>query len=115
MGIARFNSDGTLDAGFGNGGRVLADMGDGNIVVVRKMLLQPNGAIVIGGYAGPPFYNFALARYDQNGQLDAGFGVGGKVLLNEIGGRTDGRLYDMALQRDGRIVLAAGRVLARLN
>jgi uncharacterized delta-60 repeat protein len=50
--------------------------------------------------------DFALARYLSDGQLDETFGNAGLV-ITDVGGALD-EIYDLALQRDGRIV-AVGR------
>ncbi len=112
--LARFNTNGALDAGFGAGGpdgdgRATADLfGDDNLA--RSLALQSDGKIVLGGYA----YNgsdkdFALARFNTNGALDAGFGAGGP----DGDGRATAdflknidELYDIVLQPDGKIVAA---------
>lgn len=72
-GLARFNSNGSLDSSFidpqicGNGS-------------VRSLALQANGAVVVGGYfyhigdCNGPFHEF-LARFSSNGTFDAAFPV----------------------------------------
>jgi len=77
--LARFNTDGSLDASFGNTGKVTTDFGDPDDVGVlcpasRKdcsndaahaVAIQRDGQIVAAGGAGPftPSRAFALARY----------------------------------------------------
>jgi hypothetical protein len=46
----------------------------------------------------------ALARYDDNGTLDPGFGTGGRV-TTDFAGFSD-TAYAVAVQPDGRIVAA---------
>ncbi|MFT4101619.1 MAG: Calx-beta domain-containing protein [Burkholderiaceae bacterium] len=102
--LARFNADGSPDAGFGSGGRVTTDMIAGGIVQeeARAVAIQPDGRIVVAGFTrnGLPF-SFALTRYHPDGSLDTGFGAAGKV----TGGIT-GRAFAVAIQADGRIVVA---------
>ncbi len=92
--IVRFNTDGTLDQGFGVGGKVTT-----NFVGVRpggvsnpatSILVQADGKILVGGSASVCPRNCgerktALARYNANGSLDAGFGSGGMVSVVAIG------------------------------
>ncbi len=69
------------------------------------VVLQPDGKIIVAGYA---FVNlnddFAVARYNPNGSLDTGFGSGGRVVTDFVGGTDHG--LAVALQLDGKIVVA---------
>ena len=105
--LARYNTNGTLDAGFGTGGKVTTDVGGLNDGA-QSVALQPDGKIVTAGQGGPGSqgFAFALARYNGNGTLDSGFGTSGK-LTTDFGGFTDSA-SSVAVQPDGKIV-AAGR------
>jgi uncharacterized delta-60 repeat protein len=107
--LARYNPDGSLDASFGTGGKVTTDFpnqfGSGN-AVAGAAILQPDGKIVAGGTAHDmfgQFYDFALARYNPDGSLDASFGAAGRVTTDI--GDTDS-IASLALQPDGKIVAA---------
>src|SRR4029450_7595452 len=64
-----------------------------------------DGKITAGGFAANrPFANFALARYNTDGTLDNSFGTGGKVTTDP--GGVSGQAYSLAVQPDGKIVLA---------
>ncbi len=100
---ARYNTDGSVDAGFGTGGRVTTDF-DGGFDFAEAIALQGDGGILVGG--GAPInddFDFALARYDADGIPDLSFGIGGKRTLGLLG-------YDIgtavALQSDGKVLLA---------
>ncbi|HJQ22921.1 MAG TPA: delta-60 repeat domain-containing protein [Blastocatellia bacterium] len=96
--LARYNNDGSLDSSFGSGGKLTNDfMSAGGSAA--SVAIQADGRIIAAGTSGS---SFALARYNANGALDATFGSGGKVLAN-FGGTSVG--YDLALQRDGRLIL----------
>jgi len=109
--LARFNADGSLDTSFGTGGgKVITDMGSGNRAEeATAVAIQPDGKIVVAGYAAipnvppaPPLPpTFALVRYDTDGSLDTSFGTGGRV-----SGGVNGQAYAVAIQPDGKIVLA---------
>ncbi|MER5310815.1 calcium-binding protein [Streptomyces sp. NPDC002773] len=99
IGVARYHSDGSLDTGFSGDGMVATDFGGtefGNAVAV-----QPDGKIVA---AGSGDVGFIALRYNADGSPDAGFGTGGRTAVNPPGG--GGAAYDMALQQNGKIVLA---------
>jgi uncharacterized delta-60 repeat protein len=81
--LARYNPNGTLDASFGEEGKVSTDFFQ-RAEGVTAMALQADGRVVVAGVASPNAGAalFAVARYNTDGSLDAGFGSGGKVSLN---------------------------------
>jgi uncharacterized delta-60 repeat protein len=97
--LARYDAAGTLDPTFGTAGLVTTDFG-GSVDRAFAMALQPDGKLVV---AGDSDANFALARYNPNGSLDASFGSGGKVLTS-FGGIDQASA--VILQPDGKIVVA---------
>ncbi|MGI8820668.1 MAG: delta-60 repeat domain-containing protein, partial [Chthoniobacterales bacterium] len=98
--LARYNSDGSLDATFGNGGTVENDFGQGLESYAIALMIQPDGKLVI---AGGSSYEFLVARYNSNGTLDTTFGGSGFRLAN-FSSNWDAAT-DAALQPDGKIVL----------
>jgi uncharacterized delta-60 repeat protein len=101
--LARYNSNGTLDATYGTGGKVFTDFSSG-VDQAYSMALQPDGKVVAAGlvgYAG--VINIGIARYKTNGNLDSTFGVNGKV-ITLVG--NDSRASAVALQPDGKIIIA---------
>jgi uncharacterized delta-60 repeat protein len=85
FGLARYSSNGILDATFGNGGLVTTLVGV-RVDVPTAMLLQPNGKIVMAGFevgqegiAG----KMSMVRYNSNGSLDTTFGIGGISLVTD--------------------------------
>ncbi len=100
--VARYNTDGSLDASFGMGGLVITDFGGfdgGNAVAIQK-----DGKIVVAGFAGDEDSVFAVARYNRDGSLDITFGVDGKVTTDFSADADIGNA--VALQKDGKIVVA---------
>jgi uncharacterized delta-60 repeat protein len=117
-GLVRYNPDGSIDLGFGTGGSVTTDFG-GNFDWAGDLVLQPDGKIVVTGVEGDVSgaeRDFAVARYQPDGALDASFGVGGMV-TTDLGGTDDTRA--MILQPDGKIVVGGQTAndlgLARYN
>jgi uncharacterized delta-60 repeat protein len=105
-GLARYNSDGSLDESFGAGGHVMTDI-FGVADVPRALVLQPDGKLVAAGNAkidGGAHGHFALARYNPDGSLDESFGLGG-IATTEIPG-PNGTANALVLQPDGKFVAA---------
>jgi uncharacterized delta-60 repeat protein len=108
--LARYNSDGSLDASFGNAGLVTTQFSDGSTIYptsISAMGIQPDGKIVAVGTAHASTMTtidgyFALARYNSDGSLDGAFGRGGTVFTTSSG---DSFATAMAIQPDGRIVV----------
>jgi uncharacterized delta-60 repeat protein len=103
--VARYNSNGALDAGFANGGKAISDF-FGSSDIVNGMVIQPDGNIVVVGSAFNPSADsasFALARYDNSGALDGSFGGSGQVTTNFAGAS---EADAVALRSDGKIIVA---------
>ena len=104
--IARYNTDGSLDASFGNNGKVTTDF-PGLAAVISAVVIQPDGKIVVAGGAFPLFVfagDFKVARYNPNGSLDTSFGNGGIVTTVFPGNGS--YAFALALQSDGKIIAA---------
>jgi uncharacterized delta-60 repeat protein len=105
--LLRYNPDGSLDTGFGAGGKVVTDIGSPTGAtddLAEALAIQPDGKIVLAGRAGG---DFALARYNPDGSLDTGFGTGGKV-VTDIGSSWDDFVQAVAILPGGKIVVAGG-------
>jgi uncharacterized delta-60 repeat protein len=102
FGLARFNQDGTLDNSFDMDGKVSTDFGN-SIDIAVALTIQPDGKILAAGYTLYSISFFAMARYNTDGSLDASFGTGGLVSTAFTG---DDEAYAIALQDDGKILLA---------
>jgi uncharacterized delta-60 repeat protein len=80
--IARYNTDGSLDASFGSGGGVVTPVdpntgcctGDAAFAVA----VQTDGKIVVAGRTGRYPEDFGLVRYNTDGSLDTSYGDGGR-------------------------------------
>ena len=108
--VARYNADGTLDTSFGAGGKVTTAF-FGTYNSAHAVVVQPDGRIVVAGFAGNSFAGlfdgrFGVARFNANGTLDTtGFGNGTGKVITDFGG-TMSNATSVALQEDGKIVVA---------
>lgn len=111
--VARYNSEGTLDMSFDGDGMVATDF-MGNDEYGSSVVLQPDGKIVVAGRSGTfKNYDFAMVRYNADGTLDRSFDGDG-MLTTDFSG-SDDNYFSIALQNDGKIVVAGARALARFN
>lgn len=100
--VARYNSNGSLDAGFGSGGIVITPIGGFNDRGMISTVQSDGKIIVFGDFDAGGRDRLFLARYNTNGTLDSGFGSGGKVIA-EFQDHNGAR--DIALQSDGKIIV----------
>ena len=81
--LARYNTDGSLDQGFGGGGIVNTSITTGDSDG-RAVAVLPNGKIIVAGYSAiASAYGPAMARYNDDGSLDTAFGNNGRVERKE--------------------------------
>ncbi len=105
--MVRYNSDGTLDAGFGAAGKVVTAIsaGGGNDQTYN-LLQQADGKLVLSGYSvvnGST--NFTLARYLSTGVLDNDFATAG--VKTALTGSESARA--VLQQADGKLVTVGNK------
>jgi uncharacterized delta-60 repeat protein len=113
-GLVRYNSDGSLDSSFGNGGKVATPLITGRANYVNAVRIQPDGKIVVVGTGTEnsplsPNRNIVVLRYNANGSPDTSFGSSGRI-DTFIGYASSAR--GLAIQPDGKLVVAGS---ARVN
>jgi uncharacterized delta-60 repeat protein len=115
--LARYNSDGTLDTGFGDNGTTGAFVaGDAHITAIA---VQADQKIVAAGVEMPSpgapsgATGFALVRFNSNGSIDESFGTQGTV-ITDISPGDYAVLLAVRIQSDGKIV-AAGSAMTSDN
>ena len=107
--IVRYNADGSLDASFGEDGKVATDFGGAESA--EAITVDENGKILVAGYIqASTSAGFALARYNTDGSLDGSFGNRGRTVVEGYGVTPE-----LAIDSDGKILLAADFALLRLN
>ncbi|HEY7986383.1 MAG TPA: cadherin-like domain-containing protein, partial [Methylophilaceae bacterium] len=125
FGIARFNSDGSLDSSFGIGGKVVTNhIGPdpatvsnavwfgSNIADVDSITVQADGKILlVGNYRIPNnslIDEIALVKYNADGSLDTTFGTNGIALTTDTFGSSVywASATDAVVQSDGKILVS---------
>jgi uncharacterized delta-60 repeat protein len=111
--LARFNSDGSFDSSFGDGGSVIARLGQ-----PLSLTLQPDGKIVTAGdIHSSSGFSMVLARFNADGSVDPTFGIGGNVVTS--GSQGFARAFALTAQPDGLLVVAGvgfgGALVARFD
>ena len=102
--LVGYNANGTLDSTFGNSGFVTTDFSGATDDIAYAMTMQSDGKLVVAGRTGDyPQFDFGIARYSSDGQLDQTFGVAGKATSDFS---SSDQAYGVALQSNGRIVVA---------
>ena len=104
FGVARYNTDGSLDSSFDGDGKLTLDF-FGWSDVAYGIALQNDGKILLTGSAGTGIGNdFALVRLNSNGSVDTSFDGDGKLTT------AFNPYYDNAqgviVQPNGKIVVA---------
>jgi uncharacterized delta-60 repeat protein len=100
----RYHINGSLDNTFDLDGIVTTEIGT-SIDEAFSSVIQPDGKIVVSGISLSGANGvFAMVRYKTDGSLDTSFDIDGKVTTS-IGSNSD-ESYTMALQSDGKILLA---------
>jgi uncharacterized delta-60 repeat protein len=113
LGVVRFNTNGSMDSSFATAGVVTALPFQASRCGGGPVALQPDGKILLAGScntsAGSNATSFStIVRFNTNGSLDSTFGTGGAAILAEVPS-------SIALQSDGKIVVAGGGSVSRYN
>ena len=100
-----YSAPGDLDTTFTGDGKTFVDFGGYNDGA-KKILIQPDGKIILFGYAGTGNGNdFALARLNTDGTPDTTFGNNG-IVTTDIDSNSNDTAASAVLQPDGKIVVA---------
>ena len=108
-GLLRYNTDGTLDASFGTGGKVL--IGATNAGPAFAVAIQTDRKVLA---AAPANLRLTVFRFNTNGSVDNTFGNNGSVAIQAAGLFLPPASGGIALQSDGKILVASARIVARL-
>lgn len=104
--LARFNTNGSIDTSFGQGGKSSQEVPQSNFSytaddIPSDVALLADGKILLSGVMNG---RVGLMRFAANGQIDTSFGTGGYVIATKTSFAETGLRMDVAA--DGRVVVA---------
>ncbi|AWI25916.1 T9SS type A sorting domain-containing protein [Flavobacterium pallidum] len=102
--LIKYNSDGSLDAGFGDNGKVIFNDSLFPGSVISRLLLHDGKILCSGTVYDGTEVNLMLMRYNLNGSIDTSFGSNG-IFAFDINGNQIDYSIDMLLQPDGKLVM----------
>jgi uncharacterized delta-60 repeat protein len=103
IGLARYNTDGTLDPSFNPGGSTPVVIVTGNGPYFNDVAIQGDGKVVVGGRG------FEIRRYTAEGVPDPTFGTNGVVNTNiNTNKRGGGEFKALSIQPWDQKILAVG-------
>ena len=108
--LSRYNSDGSLDVGFGANGIVFIDYFNINSNQ-NTLFIQPDGKIIVSDisliFINPIYFSdFRTHRYNGDGSVDDTFGTDGSTITSFGNGYSSTNCT--ALQPDGKIIVVGG-------
>ncbi len=95
--VARLNTVGDFDMTFGANGVFT----DSSLFNINDVAVLTNGKIVAGGKSYPD-QDFAVARYNMNGERDSSFGLNGLVIIDVD--QNIQSIVSLAIQEDDKII-----------
>lgn len=103
--LVKYKADGSRDDSFGVAGVTRLMAAEGKYFMAKKILLQPDNKIILGGVCGAKNggQDFIVARFLSTGVIDSTFGVDG-VSVTDV--TYNDRADEMLLMSDGKIVIS---------
>jgi uncharacterized delta-60 repeat protein len=106
--ISRYHPDMTLDAAFGDGGRLLIDDMDFG----SQLIVCDDGSMLIAGTENFDYnggFTLTIARLTADGVVDSTFGDAGRIVVEPM------QAYDLTIDAQGRPVLAFNTIDSDAN
>jgi uncharacterized delta-60 repeat protein len=108
--VSRLRADGSPDPSFGGGDGVFI----GHVGLASDLAVQPDGKVVLAGYAAPNAGSVAVQRVRADGTLDTAFGGGDGFVAVPVGDYA-AQSAGIAFDASGRIVVGATALLGDPN
>ena len=112
--LARYDADGSIDESFGGGdGLVTTDIAGGADAAFAAALLSDGRIIVVGSARVAGNDDFAVVRYEADGDIDTTFGTQGKTTTDFFGQRD--RAFGVAVFPDDSMVVVGDAIVGGGN
>ncbi len=103
FGMARFNSNGSVDSTFGNNGQVVTAIGTSTDNCYSMKIQSDDKILLAGDISIGSAYVFTCVRYEIDGAIDSSFAVNG-IGTYPMGANDDDYGYDITIQNDKKIL-----------
>lgn len=100
--IMRYNANGSLDTSFNTTGITTLSIGGSNTNMIEDLFIDSNGKIAVIGSIG---HDFACLRLNDDGTIDASFGLNG-IYKKDFGNASYDYGTKIYQQSDGKYVIA---------
>jgi len=100
--ILRFKTTGVLDSSFGDNGQVIMD----DAYNWGGIAIQKDRKIIVAGESSN--FEFLVARYDENGNIDNSFGMAG--MTSSLFGGSSAQALDVKILGDGKILTSGAEI-----
>jgi len=109
--LARFNTNGTPDNGFGSSGIITKDAGTGknNASVLNALLLSDGKFLVASQYYNGTANSLLISKYSSNGLLDNTFGNAGHIyidVISDLFSTDQSKNKILGVQSNGKIIVS---------
>lgn len=102
LALVRYNYNGIIDSTFGIDGKVITEIGISS-GISKLSILDDNKILICGNTYNGVNQDFALARYNNDGNPDTSFGING-IAITSIG-IGDDRAQSLVLQPDKKFIV----------
>jgi uncharacterized delta-60 repeat protein len=113
--VIRYNRDGSLDSTFNHPEGVVLYNHDNVLSFATDVAIQSDGKIVVAGFrsqVAQNWYDIMVLRYNTDGSLDTSFSGGEVVFTNNVEFDGVDTVASIAIQNDGKILLATHTFLS---
>ena len=115
IGITRLSANGQLDVSFGLGGKLTYIDASMETAYVHDAVFQSDGKLLVAGtgrFQGDPNFAMMVCRFNADGSIDSIFGDASTPGCKILTFSPDTTAYAIAIQSNGRIVLAGDVIVS---
>jgi uncharacterized delta-60 repeat protein len=103
---------GSFDTTFGSGGVATVTVAGTTLSAMTKVVVQPDGKLLVGGLQPGTTNSVTVARLNSNGTIDTTFGAPNGWVKPGMGSASPQDGAQIGLQPDGKILVAGSKVVS---